>query len=124
PSPIAAGLLANFQGVYMYEWDEPKPDRQQQSVTIRRDVLEELLGATGKALTDVLKPEAMREVSARAQHVEAGWQARSLEELAQILFDSGDLSTAEAIERSGSSGPQWLSQLAFERRIVEQSFPT
>jgi ATP-dependent Lhr-like helicase len=108
----------------MYEWDEPKPDRQAPGVSMRRDVLEELLGQTVSALTAVLKPEAMREVSARAQHVEPGWKARSLDELAQILFDSGDLTTQEVIDRSGNDGAAWLARLQYEHRIIEQAIPT
>ncbi|MDE3088044.1 MAG: DEAD/DEAH box helicase [Chloroflexota bacterium] len=122
PSPVAAGLLFNFVSVYMYEWDAPKAERQLQQLSLRREVLEDLL--QGVELRDLLKPEAIAEVEQRAQHNASGHQARSAEELALILRDLGDLTADEIAARCAGDSAAWLAQLAAQNRIAEISIPT
>ncbi len=122
PSPVAAGLLFNFVSVYMYEWDAPKAEKQLQQLSLRREVLEDLL--QGVELRDLLKPEAIAEVEQRAQHNAPGYHARSAEELALILRDLGDLTTEEIAARCAGDGTTWLAQLAAQNRIAEISIPT
>ena len=121
PSPVASGLLFNFISVYMYEWDAPKAEKQLQALSLRREVLEDLL--EGVELRELLKPEAIAEVNARAQHNAPGHQARSAEELALILGELGDLSTGEALARCAGAGAVWLAQLSAQNRIVEIPLP-
>ncbi|HEX7587948.1 MAG TPA: DEAD/DEAH box helicase, partial [Anaerolineae bacterium] len=110
PSPVASGLLFNFISVYMYEWDAPKAEKQLQALSLRREVLEDLL--QGVELRELLKPEAIAEVEVSAQHNAPGHQARSAEELALILQELGDLSTDEVFARCTGEGGAWLAQLA------------
>ncbi len=121
PSPVASGLLFNFTSVYMYEWDAPKAEKQLQALSLRREVLEDLL--QGVDLRELWKPEAISEVNGRAQHDAPGYQARSAEELALILQELGDLSTGEALARCTGEGAAWLGQLAAQNRIVEMPLP-
>ena len=122
PSPVASGLLFNFVSVYMYEWDAPKAEKQLQALSLRREVLEDLL--QGVALRDLLKPEAMAEIEQRAQHNAPGYQARSAEELALVLRDLGDLTTDEITARCARDGAAWLAQLAAQNRVAEMAIPT
>ncbi|MCL5996392.1 MAG: DEAD/DEAH box helicase, partial [Chloroflexi bacterium] len=97
PSPVASGLLFNFISVYMYEWDAPKAERQLQALSLRRDLIEDVL--KGVELRDLLKPEAIADVTGRLQHNAPGYQARSVEELAIVWQELGDLSTDEVPAR-------------------------
>ncbi|MCL4395407.1 MAG: hypothetical protein M1482_11510, partial [Chloroflexi bacterium] len=122
PSPVASGLLFNFVSVYMYEWDAPKAERQLQALSLRREVLQDLL--QGAALGDLLEPAALAEVEARGQRNAPGYQARSVEELALVLNDLGDLTADEIAARCAGDGQAWLAQLAAGRRAVELQIPT
>ncbi|MGB8648849.1 MAG: DEAD/DEAH box helicase [Anaerolineae bacterium] len=122
PSPVAAGLLVAFNQVYLYEWDAPKAERNLQFLSLRREVLNDLL--KGIELSDLLKPEAIAETFARAQHLASGYQARSAEELAVYLAELGDLTTDELIARALGDGQAWIEQLAAQSRIVPVPIPT
>jgi ATP-dependent Lhr-like helicase len=122
PSPVASGLLFSFVSAYMYEWDAPKAEKQLQQLSLRREVLEDLLRGVDRR--DLFKPEALAEVEQRAQHNAPGYQARSAEELALILRDLGDLSTDEIIARSAGDGAAWLAQLSAQNRVAETRIPT
>ncbi len=122
PSPVAAGLLFNFIGVYMYEWDAPKAERQLQALAWRSDLLDDLL-QSGE-LARLLRSEAVAAVTTQAQHTAPGFQARSAEELALYLFEVGDLTTGEAQARTAGDAVAWLAQLAVEGRIVTVDIAT
>ena len=119
PSPIASALLFNFTGQYLYEWDAPKAERQLQALTLPRKALAELLRDT--PLDELLKLEAIQDVSARAQHHDAHFRARSREELALLLREMGDLSGAEIAACCGSAtaADPWIAELATQQRMVE-----
>ncbi|MEW5719643.1 MAG: helicase-related protein, partial [Chloroflexota bacterium] len=122
PSPVASGLLFNFISVYMYEWDAPKAERQMQTLSLSREMLDDVM--RDSALRDLLKPEAIAEVEHRAQHDAPGFQARSAEELALILDELGDLTMDEIIARGAGDARAWLAQLAAENRVVEIAIAT
>ncbi len=122
PSPVAAGLLHQFIEVYMYQWDAPKAEKQLQSLTLRRELLDDLL--KGVEMGDLLKPEALAEIETRVQHRATGEQARTAEELMLVLQDLGDLAADEIIARSAGDARGWLAQLAAQNRIVEIEIPT
>lgn len=122
PSPIAASMLFNFVSVYMYEWDAPKAERQLQTLALRRGVLDDLL--QGIELSDLLKPEAIAEITSRSQHLAPGYQARTAEELVLVLQELGDLTSHEMDLRSTGDSGSWNRQLAEQTRIVEISVPT
>lgn len=124
PSPVAAALMFQFISIYMYEWDAPKAERQLQTLSLRRELLDDLLETRGVELSDLLQPEAIAQVTAELQHRAPGYRARSSEELALIMQQLGDLTTEEIVARSAGDGRDWLKQLAEQGRVVEVSVPT
>jgi ATP-dependent Lhr-like helicase len=124
PSPIAASLLAQFEAIYQYEWDAPKAERALHALTLRQDVLEELLAEGGPGLRELLKPTAIAELGRQAQHLEPGFRARAPDELAQHLYELGDLTTGEVALRCAQPARDWLTALATDGRAVEMVLPT
>ncbi|MBL8057708.1 MAG: hypothetical protein JNK29_13480, partial [Anaerolineales bacterium] len=115
PSPVAAGLLYNFVGTFMYEWDAPKAERQLQALTLAPAA--DHLGQPAEWAAP-LDPDVVAEVTARAQHVAPGYQARTAEELALLLRELGDLAPAEVAARCAGAGGDWLKELAEAGRAV------
>src|SRR4029079_10601296 len=74
--------------------------------------------------SELLKPDAVLQVVARAQHTAPGYQARTKEELAIYLREAGDLTRAELAARSIGDGNAWVNELAQDKRIVEVQIPT
>jgi ATP-dependent Lhr-like helicase len=116
PSPVASGLLFDLVAQYMYEWDQPKAERQMQALMVGREMLSQLLNEA--ALPDLLRPEALQEVDARLQYLADGTRARSADELATLFLALGDLSAAEANARADGDAAAWLAELAGQGRIV------
>jgi ATP-dependent helicase Lhr and Lhr-like helicase len=116
PSPVASGLLFDLVAQYMYEWDQPKAERQMQALMVGREMLAQLLDEA--ALPDLLRPEALREVETQLQHLADGSRARSVEELATLFLAVGDLSPTEADARSDGDASAWLAELAGQGRIA------
>jgi ATP-dependent Lhr-like helicase len=99
---VARGLDYRFAMQYVYEYDQPRGERQLAALSLNRSLLAELL--QDGSLAELLKPEAVAEVSARVSRTGPEARLRSAEELAQLLFDVGDLSDAE-IEERGTHHP-------------------
>jgi ATP-dependent Lhr-like helicase len=116
PSPVAGSLLYDFVSQYMYEWDQPKAERQMQALMVGREMLSQLLDET--SLPDLLRPEAVRDVDARLQYLAVGSRARTPDELATVFLALGDLSAEEAAARSDGDGASWVEALAAEGRLV------
>jgi ATP-dependent Lhr-like helicase len=73
------------------------------------------------SLADLLKPEAVAEVSARVARTLPEARAGSVEALAQLLYEVGDLSTVEIADRVESDRyAEWIGRLAGQGRIVER----
>ena len=121
PSPTAAGLLFQFIGIYMYEWDAPKAERQMSSLALNRELLQELVRDI--PLADLLRPEALQALEAHLQRTAPGRRARSPQELALLLGELGDLDTAELLARAEEGGRDWLAALAAQGRVVERDVP-
>jgi ATP-dependent Lhr-like helicase len=133
PSPVASGLLYDLIAQYMYEWDQPKAERQMQALMVGRDALAQALDAA--SLPDLLRPEAVRAVDERLQYLADGTRARTTDELATVFLALGDLSAAEAAERAlggtastaGSEatapGLAWVERLFAEGRLIEVALP-
>ncbi|NLC57606.1 MAG: DEAD/DEAH box helicase [Armatimonadetes bacterium] len=122
PSPIAQALLFQFVSIFMYEQDAPKAERQLQQLAVSRDLLGDVLKDV--ALEEFLKPEAVAEVASRLQHTGAAGRARTLEELAVLLQELGDLSEAEVAARSAIDPTPWIESLARAGRLVRLEIPT
>ncbi len=122
PSPVAAGLLYDLISQYMYEWDQPKAERQMQALMLGRETLAQLLDEA--SLPDLLRPEAVRAVDARLQHLADGTRARSPDELTTVFLALGDLSSEEAAARSEGDGAAWVEGLAAQGRLVPLEAPS
>ena len=117
PSPVAGSLLFDFINVQMYEGDLPKTERQMQVLALNRELLGQLLEEG--ALPDLLRPDAVAGVEAELQHLADGYQARSMDELAVVLHELGDLTADEIAVRSLGEGRAWLLRLAADGRAFE-----
>ncbi len=102
PSPVAQSLLWDFVSIYMYEWDAPKAERQLQTLSVSRELLQDLLRDVD--LGDLLRPEAVDDVRDRLQHTAPTAQARTAEELAVLIQEMGDLSSVEIAGRKPLGG--------------------
>ena len=90
---------------YVYEYDAPRGEKQLAALSLNRSLLADLL--RDGTLAGVLKPDAVAEVTARVSRTAPGQRARSAEELAQLLYELGDLSDEEIAARclgAGGSG--------------------
>ncbi|MBI3738871.1 MAG: hypothetical protein HY258_07475, partial [Chloroflexi bacterium] len=115
-------MLFQFASVYLYEWDAPKAEKQLQSLALARELVTDLLGDA--RARELLKPEAIEEMVARAQHRAEGFRARSAEELALMLNELGDLTMEEIIARCAGDARAWRAQLVAENRVQEISIAT
>jgi ATP-dependent Lhr-like helicase len=122
PSPVAQSLLWDFISIYMYEWDTPRAERHLQTLAANRELLQDLLQDIN--LAELLRPEAIREVQGRLQHTVPAAQARSMEELAVLLQQAGDLTTVEMAQRATIEPSGWIAHLAGAGRLVELVIPT
>ena len=122
PSPVAASLLDDLMGIYMYEWDAPKAERQLHNLALNRDLLQELM--KGVSLAGLLKPEAVAQVEGYLQRTAPERRARTPEELALVLRELGDLSTDELLARAQEGGAAWLEALAARGQVCQWEVPT
>ena len=141
PSPVASALLYDLVAQYMYEWDQPKAERQIQALMVGRETLAQVLNDA--ALPDLLRPEAILDVEAHLQHMDESTRARTREELTTLFLALGDLSVEEASARStigqlaAPSGPEagadahpaagagsWLRDLVAGGRLLALDFPS
>ncbi len=121
PSPVALGLDYRFAMQYVYEYDAPRGERQLSALTLNRELLADLL--RDGTLADLFRPEAIAEVTTHVARTSPAERCRDPEELAQLLFDLGDLSDEEI--RARGAGPdvaRWLVDLATARRIRRWRF--
>ena len=113
---MAAGLLYDFINQYMYEYDQPKAERQMGALLMGRELLAQLLDEA--SLPDLLKPEAVRAVDEQLQYLADGRRARTADELATVFLALGDLSAEEAAARCDGDGAAWVEALAAAGRLV------
>jgi ATP-dependent Lhr-like helicase len=120
-SPMASSLLFNWIAAYMYEGDAPLAERRAAALALDRDLLRELLGA--EELRELLDPGVLADVELELQCVADGRQARSVDELHDVLRKVGDLSVQEAelrcnSDQIGLAAPDALERLVGERRAI------
>ena len=123
PSPLAAELLYKFINVYMYEGDVPQAEQLLQSLAMRRELVEDLLEGAGSG-RQLIMPEAVTGVVASTSHTTETGKARTPDELATLLFELGDLTEAEVVERSAGDPRPWLTELAARGTVVRLDIPT
>jgi ATP-dependent helicase Lhr and Lhr-like helicase len=119
-SPMASSLLFNWIAAYMYEGDAPLAERRAAALALDRDLLRDLLGA--EELRELLDPDVLTTVELELQGLAEGRQARSVDELHDVLRRVGDLTLDELSARceEGRAG-EWLTALLDERRAIEVS---
>ncbi len=117
PSPFAAGLLFEFIGVYMYEWDQPRTDKLSRYLSVNRELLSEIVDLD--SLSSMLKPEAIELVEKQLQRTHDGYKARSPEELLEFLLHIGDLSSEEIAARTVDGSSTLIQELAANGRAVQ-----
>src|SRR5881227_1977217 len=102
----------------MYEGDTPNAERRAAALSLDRDLLRELLGQ--EELRELIDPDALAEVEADLQRRSERTRAPNADSLHDVLRAVGDLTTAEAQERSleAVSAKRMLDQLRDERRAV------
>jgi len=122
PSPVAQSLLWDFVNVHMYEWDTPRAEQQLYMLAVNRDLLQDLLKDV--ALDELLRPEAIEAIRGQLQHTAPTTWARTVEELAVLLQEMGDLSSSEIARRTMVDPSNWIARLAGENRIVRLAIPT
>ncbi|HLL86215.1 MAG TPA: hypothetical protein VK387_02760, partial [Thermoleophilaceae bacterium] len=117
-SPFASSLLFDYVATYMYEGDTPNAERRAAALSLDRDLLRELLGQ--EELRDLIDPAALEEVEADLGRRSERTQAVNADGLHDVLRVVGDLTTAEAQERSlaAVSARGMLERLESERRAV------
>ncbi|MEM7030405.1 MAG: DEAD/DEAH box helicase, partial [Chloroflexota bacterium] len=122
PSPLAVSLMRQFTEIYLYEWDTPKAERQLQQLALNRDLLQDVLKDVN--LGELLQPEAIAAVTEKLQHTADFSQARTVDELAVLLEEMGDLSPAEIADRTTVVPEEWLQILSDQGRIHLLDIPT
>ena len=117
-SPFASSLLFDYVAAYMYEGDTPAAERRAVALSLDRELLRELLGQ--EELRDLIDPAALEQVEDDLQHRSDHLRARDADALHDVLRRVGDLTEAEAAERTEPPGQAaaWLARLEDERRAV------
>ena len=117
-SPFASSLLFDYVAAYMYEGDTPAAERRAVALSLDRELLRELLGQ--EELRDLIDPAALEQVEDDLQHRSEHLRARDADALHDVLRRVGDLTAAEAAERSEppEEAGAWLARLEDERRAV------
>ncbi|HEX2688480.1 MAG TPA: DEAD/DEAH box helicase, partial [Kofleriaceae bacterium] len=100
-SPFARSLVFDYVAAFLYEGDAPVAERKAQALTLDRNLLRELVG--GGELRELLDPEVLVEVEAELQQRTPDRQARSVDEIHDLLRRIGDLSRDEIAERTVAS---------------------
>jgi ATP-dependent Lhr-like helicase len=109
PSPFAGSILFDFMAVYMYEYDQARPDRLSQYVAVNRELLAEVVDLD--TLSSLIRPEAVERVERQLQHAGEGTRARTPEELMEVLLRLGDLSEDEIAARCAGDAAAMLEIL-------------
>ena len=116
PSPFAAGLLFAFLGMSMYAGDAAPQESAPPAHGAQSQLLDDLLAQN--PIGTFLRPDAIAAVEARLQHEAAGTQARSAEELMQVMLRVGDLEEEEIRARTSGSGLEFVRSLEEEKRVL------
>ncbi len=118
-SPFASSLLFDYVATYMYEGDTPNAERRAAALSLDRELLRELLGQ--EELRELIDPDALAEVEADLQRTSDRTRATNADSMHDVLRAVGDLSAAEAQERTlgAISALRMLKELEGQRRAIE-----
>jgi ATP-dependent Lhr-like helicase len=118
-SAFAGSLLFDYVAAYMYEGDAPLAERRAQALTLDRDLLRELLGQ--EELRELLDPDALADLELSLQSLAEDRQAKTADQVHDLLRRLGDLSIEEVGARTVGGRVEaslHLSELAASRRAV------
>jgi ATP-dependent Lhr-like helicase len=118
-SAFASSLLFDYVAAYMYEGDAPLAERRAQALTLDRDLLRELLGQ--EELRELLDPDALADLELSLQALAEDRQARTVDQVHDLLRRLGDLAIDEAGARTTGGRVEaslHLAELAGSRRAV------
>ena len=116
PSPFASALLFGYVANYIYDGDAPLAERRAQALAIDQNQLRELLGEA--ELRELLDGDALAQVEAQLQHLDAMHQARSIDGFHDLLLRLGDLTPAELDARSRIETAPSIAALVKTRRAI------
>ena len=118
-SAFASCLLFDYVAAYMYEGDAPMAERRAQALTLDRDLLRELLGQ--EELRELLDPAALADLELSLQALVEERQAKTADQVHDLLRRLGDLGPDEAGARTVGGRVEaslHLAELAASRRAV------
>ncbi len=93
PSPFASSLLFNYTGAFMYEGDSPLAEKRAAALALDPALLAKLLGTV--ELRELLDGSIIAEVHAQLQRTTPERQARTTEEVADLLRVLGPIPVEE-----------------------------
>jgi ATP-dependent Lhr-like helicase len=122
PSPYAQSLLFGYTAQFLYDGDAPLAERRAAALTLDPTLLAELLGSGQSQLADLLDPVAVERTEAELAGLAPDRQARSLEQVADVVRRHGPLPAREVERRTREDVralvPGWLTELEAARRLL------
>jgi ATP-dependent Lhr-like helicase len=123
PSPFAASLQFGFVMDWIYGDDTPRAEQRAALLSLDRSLLGEVMGEEAR---DDMTLDAIRQIVAERRGTAEGRQARSVDDLANLLDRAGDLSVTELQARvarpeDGARGDA-LTELLTTRRAIALPF--
>jgi ATP-dependent Lhr-like helicase len=116
PSPFAQSLLFNWIATYMYEGDAPLAERRAAALSLDRDLLNDLLGT--QELRELLDPQVLIDVECELQCLVESRQAKSPDEVHDLLRRLGDLTLEEIELRSIGDAQAMVDGLVADMRTI------
>jgi ATP-dependent Lhr-like helicase len=123
PSPFARTVLFNYVGLFMYESDTPLAELRAAALTVDPTLLAELLGGgAGLDPADLLDPAVLTRLEAELQRLVPSRQARTSEDVHDLIRRLGPLSAADLAARTlpeqADQTAIWLAGLAAAGQIA------
>ena len=122
PSPYAQSLLFGYTAQFLYDGDAPLAERRAAALTLDPTLLAELLGSGQSQLADLLDPAAVERTEAELGGFAPDRQARTLEQVADVVRRHGPLPEAEVECRTREDVRAqvlpWLTELESARRLI------
>jgi ATP-dependent helicase Lhr and Lhr-like helicase len=119
PSPFATSLQFGFVMDWMYGDDTPRAEQRAALLSLDRSLLGEVMG---EEAGDDVTLEAIRQIVAERRGIAKGRQARSVDDLANLLDRAGDLTydelAAAVANSNGGVRGDPLSELLAVRRAI------
>ncbi|RMI04801.1 Lhr family ATP-dependent helicase, partial [Cellulomonas triticagri] len=123
PSPFAQSLLFGYTAQFLYDGDAPLAERRAAALTLDPTLLDELLGSGGGSqIADLLDPDAVLRTEAEISGTDPDRQARTAEQVADVVRRHGPLPLAGVEARTREEvRPEvagWLADLEHARRLI------